>query len=203
MKSVISKEIAVLIDNMSKLPGLGARSARRIVFAMINRKSQLLKPLINSMEVVASKTDFCDECGNIYTGSQCPVCSDDQRDTSVICVVETISDMWAMDRTGNFEGLYHILGGVLSAINGVGPKDLKIPKLVERCSRYDVKEVILALNATVDAQTTIHVICDMLQHTSVKISTLACGIPIGGELDYLDDGTIIMAMKSRNTLDVI
>ena len=192
-----SREIDDLIALLAKLPGFGPRSARRAALQLIKKKETLLLPLASAMTNAADRVTTCTTCGNIDTVDPCAVCTSNKRDRSVICVVEEVGDLWALERSGVMGGLYHILGGTLSALDGVGPDDLHIPGLVERAERDEVKEVILAMNATVDGQTTAHYITDRLESAGVKITRLAHGVPVGGELDYLDDGTLAAALKAR------
>ncbi|QFS82065.1 Recombination protein RecR [Roseivivax sp. THAF40] len=189
-------EIDALIDLMAKLPGLGPRSARRAVLHLIRKRGLLLQPLAESMADVARTARECLNCGNVGTSDICAICADEARATGLLCVVEDVADLWAMERAGVFKGRYHVLGGTLSALDAVGPDDLRIPKLVDRVASEEITEVILALNATVDGQTTAHYIADQLEDR-VEISSLAQGVPIGGELDYLDDGTITAALNAR------
>jgi recombination protein RecR len=189
-----------LIALMARLPGLGPRSARRAVLAMIRRRELLLEPLAQAMGEVAATVRECPRCGNIATGALCAVCADPRRATGEICVVETVADLWAMERGGVFRGRYHVLGGVLSALDGVGPEALRIPELVARVAEERAAEVILALNATVDGQTTAHYIADQISPLRPRVTSLAQGVPIGGELDYLDDGTIGAALRARRAL---
>jgi recombination protein RecR len=186
-----------LIALMARLPGLGPRSARRAVLAMIRRREVLLVPLAQALTEVAATVRECVRCGNIATGELCAICADPDRATGELCVVETVADLWAMERGGAYRGRYHVLGGVLSALDGVGPEALRIPELVARAETEGAKEVILALNATIDGQTTAHYIADQLAPLGMPVTSLAKGVPIGGELDYLDDGTLSAAMKSR------
>ncbi|MCY4152091.1 MAG: recombination mediator RecR [Aestuariivita sp.] len=193
-------DIDALIDLMSKLPGLGPRSARRAVLHMVVRRDRILQPLADLMHRVSVGSYKCSICGNISMSPICKICQDEERTTGSLCVVENISDLWAMERAGVFDGHYHVLGGVLSALDSVGPDQLRVPQLVERVESQDFEEVILALNATVDGQTTAHYIADQLMG-KCRVSLLAHGVPIGGELDYLDDGTISAAMYARKTLE--
>ncbi|MEY4984156.1 MAG: hypothetical protein RIR62_2422 [Pseudomonadota bacterium] len=194
------REIEALIDLMARLPGLGPRSARRAVLMLLKKRAQVMAPLAQAMAQVALNARDCSICGNIGTADICPVCADDRRATGEICVVEDVADLWAMERGGAFRGRYHVLGGTLSALDGVGPDALRIPRLVARVAEEGVTEVILALNATVDGQTTAHYIADALAPTGVQLSSLAQGVPVGGELDYLDDGTIGAALRARRRL---
>ena len=193
-------EIDRLIALMARLPGLGPRSARRAVLAMVRRRQVLLEPLAEALAAVAATVRECEICGNVAAGPVCSVCADPGRATGEICVVETVADLWAMERGGAFRGRYHVLGGVLSAIEGVTPEALRIPDLVARVGREAAREVILALNATIDGQTTAHYIADELGPAGVQVTSLAQGVPIGGELDYLDDGTISAALRARRSL---
>lgn len=193
-------DIEALIDLMARLPGLGPRSGRRAVLALLKKREALMAPLAQAMASVVLKAQDCLVCGNIGTDDICPICNDPRRATGEICVVEDVADLWAMERGGAFRGRYHVLGGTLSALDAIGPDELRIPQLVSRVTEGGVAEVILALNATVDGQTTAHYIADALAATSAQITTLAQGVPIGGELDYLDDGTIGAAFRSRKRL---
>ena len=190
-------EIIRLMDLLSKLPGLGPRSARRAALHLMKKRDQLLAPLAAAMADAAAKVSICSLCGNFDTVNPCSVCAAPGRDRGVICAVEEVGDLWAMERTGIFRGQYHVVGGTLSPLDGIRPEDLNISGLVERASNPDVREVILALNATVDGQTTAHYITDRLAHLPVTVTRLAHGVPVGGELDHLDDGTIAAAMASR------
>ena len=190
-------EIEALIKQIASLPGLGPRSARRIALSLLRKPDTLLTPLIETLSRTADQVKTCSVCGNFDTQDPCAICTDPRRDPAVLCVVEDVADLWALDRTGAFRGRYHVTGGVLSALDGVGPEDLNLAKLTERASDPLVTEVILALPATVDGQTTAHFIADQLASTGVTISGLAHGVPVGGELDYLDDGTLATALKAR------
>ncbi len=194
------RDIEALIEIMSRLPGLGPRSARRAVLHLIKKRETLMAPLADAMGRVADTARTCFNCGNVSTADLCPICTDDGRANGQICVVEDVADLWAMERSGVFKGRYHVLGGTLSALDDIGPEDLHIPKLVDRITTEDVSEVILALNATVDGQTTAHYIADALEGAPTSVTSLAQGVPIGGELDYLDDGTISAALKARKAL---
>ena len=195
-----STGIEALIDLMARLPGLGPRSARRAVLVLLKKRVQLMAPLAQALAEVALSAKDCHVCGNIGTSDVCPICLNPARATGEICVVENVADLWAMERGQVFKGRYHVLGGTLSALDAVGPDELGIPRLVSRVTEEGVREVILALNATVDGQTTAHYIADALAPTGVQITTLAQGVPIGGELDYLDDGTIGAALRARRKL---
>lgn len=194
------KDIETLIEVMARLPGLGPRSARRAVLHLIKKRGALMRPLAESMARVAETARECLNCGNIGTADLCPICADDQRGNGQICVVEDVADLWAMERGGAFAGRYHVLGGTLSALDDVGPEDLRIPKLLDRVTGEQVTEVILALNATVDGQTTAHYIAGELEGRGIAVTSLAQGVPIGGELDYLDDGTISAALRARKAM---
>jgi recombination protein RecR len=189
--------IEALIDLMARLPGLGPRSARRAVLVLLKKRAQLMAPLAQAMAQVALTAKDCQICGNIGTSDICAICADPRRATGEICVVEDVADLWAMERGQAFRGRYHVLGGTLSALDAIGPDELRIPRLIARVADEAAREVILALNATVDGQTTAHYIADALEPSGVQITSLAQGVPIGGELDYLDDGTIGAALKAR------
>ena len=190
-------DIETLIDLMARLPGLGPRSGRRAVLALLKKREALMAPLAQAMATVVLKARDCQMCGNIGTEDNCAICTDPRRATGEICVVEDVADLWAMERGGAFRGRYHVLGGTLSALDAIGPEELRIPQLVARAGEAGMTEVILALNATVDGQTTAHYIADALAALPVQITTLAQGVPVGGELDYLDDGTIGAALRAR------
>lgn len=190
-------DIEALIRQLAKLPGLGPRSARRAVLDLIKKKESVMKPLIQSLERAAESVRICGTCGNFDTQDPCAMCLDPKRDRSVICVVEDVADLWALERSASFRGVYHVTGGLLSPLDGVGPDDLNIVGLVCRASADQVKEVVMALSATVDGQSTAHYLADRLDGANVVLSGLAHGVPVGGELDYLDDGTLSAAMKDR------
>jgi recombination protein RecR len=192
--------IEALIELLARLPGLGPRSARRAVLVLLKKRAQMMAPLAQALAEVALAARDCQVCGNISTADLCPICADPARATGEICVVEDVADLWAMERGQVFKGRYHVLGGTLSALDSVGPDELGIPRLVARVDDEAVREVILALNATVDGQTTAHYIADALAGTAAQVTTLAQGVPIGGELDYLDDGTIGAALRARRRL---
>ena len=185
-----------LIELMARLPGLGPRSARRAALHLVKKRAQLLGPLAEAMADVSVSVRECVNCGNITTSDICSICSSPKRANGELCVVEDVADLWAMERTGAFKGRYHVLGGTLSALDQIGPEQLRIPRLIERVTEENITEVILALNATVDGQTTAHYIADQLEDR-VRLTSLAQGVPVGGELDYLDDGTISAAMNAR------
>ncbi len=193
-------EIEALIRHLSKLPGLGPRSARRIALALLKKRESMLDPLVRTMQAAAEAVRICQTCGNYDSQDPCSICTDTRRDGSLVCVVEGVSDLWALERTAAFKGKYHVTGGLLSPIDGIGPDDLKIDRLMTRVRSGVVKEVVLALSATVDGQTTAHYIADRLKETGITISGLAHGVPVGGELDYLDDGTISAALKARRPM---
>ena len=197
---MINSEIDHLVRLISKLPGLGLRSARRIVLHLLNNKEKEMLVLSDEIKDVAERVKFCVICGNMDTSEECYICKDEKRDVSTICVVENVGDLWAIERSGVFSGKYHVLGGVLSALDNIGPDDLKIGQLVQRAKSEKIKEVILANSATVDGQTTAHYIADQLSSIDIIISRLAQGLPMGGELDFLDDGTITQALRARSKL---
>lgn len=190
-------EIDRLIQYLAKLPGLGPRSARRAALHLIKNRDRLMSPLAAALADARDKVTVCSQCGNVDTIDPCTLCRDPRRDRSVICVVEEVGDLWALERAGAWPGLYHVLGGTLSAMAGVRPEDLTIDKLVARASDGTVKEVVLAVNATVEGQTTAHYITERLKGLNVATSRLAHGVPVGGELDYLDEGTLTQAMRAR------
>ena len=194
-----TKDIDALIDLMAKMPGLGPRSARRAVLHLIRKRALLLTPLADIMQVVADTARECLNCGNVGTTDVCDLCTSNERANGEICVVESVADLWAMERSNVFKGRYHVLGGTLSALDAIGPQELRIPRLLDRVETEEVTEVILALNATIDGQTTAHYIADQLEGR-VTLTSLAQGVPIGGELDYLDDGTISAALKARKAI---
>ena len=194
-----SDEIEALIALLARLPGLGPRSARRAVLHLIRKRGQLMAPLAQTMAHVAETVRECATCGNIATGHICDICENPARATGELCVVEDVADLWAMERGQAFKGRYHVLGGTLSALDAVGPEELGIPKLLARVRDEGVREVILALNATIEGQTTAHYIADALDGAGISITSLAQGVPIGGELDYLDDGTIQAALRARKS----
>ena len=194
---MVSNEIENLINILSKLPGLGPRSARRAVLDLLKKRDALGTPLIKALTVALSNSVICCLCGNVDTINPCQLCEDPKRDVGLICVVEDIADLWALERAKVFKGHYHVLGGVLSALDGIGPDDLNIASLIERIGEGKTREVILATSATVDGQTTAHYITDRLVGTNIEVTELAHGVPVGGELDYLDDGTLGAALKDR------
>ena len=200
MASIAGPEIERLIQLLGKVPGLGPRSARRAALHLIKKREQLLIPLTDAMQMAREKIITCETCGNIDTLSPCTLCRDARRDETILVVVEDVADLWALERASATNGRYHVLGGVLSALDGIGPKDLALDQLVARASTGGVREVILALNATVDGQTTAHYITDLLSPYGITVTKLAHGVPVGGELDYLDEGTLSAAMRQRTAL---
>lgn len=198
-KKVTGPEIERLIQLLARVPGLGPRSARRAALHMIKKKEQLLGPLAAAMSEANDRVGLCSTCGNADTSDPCTICSDPTRDQSVIIVVEDVSDLWALERAAAMNAAYHVLGGTLSPLDGVGPEDLAISKLVDRVSAGGVRELLIAVNATVEGQTTAHYIIDQLAEFDVKITRLAHGVPVGGELDYLDEGTLAAAIRSRTS----
>tara|TARA_Y100001933_G_C18950435_1_gene543490 strand:- start:181 stop:801 length:621 start_codon:yes stop_codon:yes gene_type:complete len=193
-------DLEILINLMSRLPGLGKRSARRAVLHMLERKEVLLEPIAKAFQNVNLKIQKCYSCGNISTMIECQICTNPDRDKKKLCIIADVSDLWAMERAKIFNGKYHVLGGLLSAINGLGPEELYLPKLFKKITNDGITEVILALNATIDGQTTAYYISDQLSKYDLDITTLAHGVPIGGELEYLDEGTLNIAFKSRKKL---
>lgn len=190
------RDIEALIEMMAKLPGLGPRSARRAVLHLLRRRGQVMAPLAEAMRGIAETARDCAICGNVATADICDICANTERANGEVCVVEDVADLWAMERAGAFGGRYHVLGGLLSALEAIGPEELGLPRLARRIDDDGVTEVILALGATVDGQTTAHYVADMLEGR-VTVTTLAQGVPVGGELDYLDDGTLTAALKAR------
>jgi recombination protein RecR len=200
MPAAAGPEIERLIQLLARLPGLGPRSARRAALALIKKREQLMAPLAAALKTAMERIAVCGTCGNIDTSNPCTVCTDQRRDASVIVVVADVADLWALERAQAVNARYHVLGGTLSPLDGVGPGELSIDALVTRAHAPEVKEVVLALNATVDGQTTAHYITDLLAGANVKVTRLAHGVPVGGELDYLDEGTLAAAMRSRTPL---
>ncbi|MCL4164101.1 UNVERIFIED_CONTAM: hypothetical protein GTU68_032691 [Idotea baltica] len=192
-----TNELDHLISLLSKIPGLGPRSARRAALQLIKKKDVLMRPLASALADVAENVHPCVVCGNLDIENPCHICENHKRDRSVICVIEDVSDLWALERSGSFRGLYHVIGGTLSALDGVGPDDLNIAGLIKRAAEPGLNEIIIATNATVDGQTTAHYITEQLKNFNINVSRLAHGVPIGGELDYLDDGTLTTALNSR------
>lgn len=196
-KSVAGPEIERLIQLLAKLPGLGPRSARRAALHLIKKKDQLLVPLSEAMGVAVSEIGICSVCGTVDTSDPCTICSDPKRDETVLVVVEDVADLWALERAGAVKARYHVLGGTLSPLDGIGPEDLNLASLIDRCGSEKFNEVILAISATVEGQTTAHYIMDQLAPLGVNVTKLAHGVPVGGELDYLDEGTLAQALKAR------
>jgi recombination protein RecR len=194
---VAGPEIERLVQLLARLPGLGPRSARRAALHLIRRRDELLGPLAEAMRVAHERISVCSVCGNIDTSDPCTICRDPRRDPSILVVVETVADLWALERAGLLNARYHVLGGVLSPLDGVGPDDLNIASLAARVAEGGVREAILAVNATVDGQTTAHYLADLLAPLGVKVTRLAHGVPVGGELDYLDEGTLAAALERR------
>jgi recombination protein RecR len=195
--AVAGPEIERLIQLLARLPGLGPRSARRAALHLIKKRELLMAPLQSALQTALDKITICKTCGNVDTQNPCTVCTDPRRDPAVIVVVADVADLWALERAHAINARYHVLGGTLSPLDGVGPEDLSINALVTRAHAPEVKEIVLALNATVDGQTTAHYITDMLQDANVTVTRLAHGVPVGGELDYLDEGTLSAAMRQR------
>ncbi len=194
------KDIEKLIKLVAKLPALGTRSSRRIVLQLLKKRESLFLPLIESMQEVAANIKTCEICGNFDTESPCSVCSSESRDAETLCIVQDVADLWAMERTSMFKGKYHVLGGILSALDGIAPEDLNIDKLFFRIEKENIKEIIMALPATIDGQITSNYLLQRLKNYDIKVSTLAQGIPMGAELDYMDEGTIQLALNSRKVL---
>ena len=199
-KKIAGPEIEKLVALLSRLPGLGARSARKAALALIKKRQDLLVPLADAMRVAVEKIVECGTCGNVDTVQPCIICQDRRRDQTLIVVVEEVGDLWALERAGVVNALYHVLGGHLSPLDGIGPGELNIPRLIERVAGGGVKEVLLALNSTVEGQSTAHYLTEQLAPSGVAVSKLAQGVPVGGELDYLDEGTLAAAIKSRRRM---
>lgn len=198
---MISDELKNVIQLFSKLPGLGPRSGKRIALHLLQNRTTTLSALTESLQIVGVKVKDCTTCGNLDSQDPCALCQDPRRDSSVICVVESVADLWALERTASYKGHYHVLGGTLSALDGVGPEDLKLSSLLHRCQKGEMREIILALNATVEGQTTGHYLTERLKEVGIThISSLARGVPMGGELDYLDEGTLSTALLSRRVV---
>jgi len=196
-KRITGPEIERLIQLLAKLPGLGPRSARRAALHLIKHREKLLAPLAAATAEARDKVTVCSHCGNVDTIDPCTLCADPRRDRSIVCVVEEVSDLWALERANAWPGLYHVLGGTLSAIEGIRPEDLSIGQLVDRAEKLQVKEVVIALNATVEGQTTAYYVMERLRDHGIATSRLAHGVPVGGELDYLDEGTLMAAIRAR------
>lgn len=197
MKTPVHPRIDGLIREIARLPGLGPRSARRIVLDLLAHRESRMRPLAERLRQVADEIRECARCGNLDLAEPCTICRDQRRQGHAICVVEQVSDLWALERAGLHHGRYHVLGGVLNALEGIGPQNLRIDPLVERLAEEEVEEVILALSATVDGQTTAHYLAERLHEKGVRVTALAHGIPVGGSLDYLDEGTLAAALKDR------
>lgn len=197
MTSTVGPELQRLIDLLAKMPGLGPRSAKRAALYLLKKREPVMRPLAFALADAADKVKACSVCGNWDSIDPCAVCADHERDKSVLCVVQDVGDLWALERAGAHRGAYHVLGGLLSPLDGVGPDDLNIGRLIERVKAGGVTEVVLALAATVDGQTTAHYLSDHLAGTGVAVTRLSQGVPVGGELDYLDEGTLSAAMKTR------
>ena len=195
-----SQEIETLSQALARLPGLGPRSARRAVLHLVKRRETALQPLLAALQTVADKLSTCSTCGNVDTSDPCAVCRDPRRDDKALCVVEEVADLWALDRSRLFPGRYHVLGGRLSALEGVRPEDLSIEQLVRRVAAGGIDEVVLAMNATLEGQTTAHYLAERLEGFPIRLSQLAHGLPVGGELDYLDEGTLAQALRARRPL---
>lgn len=197
MKRISGPEIERLIQLLARLPGLGPRSARRAALHLIKNREKLLLPLATAIAEARDKVVICSTCGNADTSDPCAICADPRRDRATICVIEEVGDLWALERAGAWPGVYHVLGGTLSAVDGIRPEDLAIAHLIERAAQQGMREVVLAVSATVEGQTTAHYVTERLKDLNVKTSRLAHGVPVGGELDYLDEGTLTAAMRAR------
>ena len=199
-KRVTGPEIEKLIQLLAKVPGLGPRSASRAALHLIKKRDQLMGPLSGAMQDAYDKVKICSTCGNVDTADPCTICTDPTRDQSLVIVVEDVGDLWALERAAALNAAYHVLGGTLSPLDGIGPDDLTIAALVDRVKTGEVKELIIAVNATVEGQATAHYITDQLEGMDIKVTRLAHGVPVGGELDYLDEGTLVAALRSRTSL---
>lgn len=197
MRPMSSPELDALTQALSRLPGLGPRSARRAVLHLIKKRETALKPLVAALQAVTDRLSVCGICGNVDTRDPCGVCADPRRDDKLLCVVEEVSDLWALDRSRLFPGRFHVLGGRLSALEGIRPEDLAIDRLVNRLAAGGIDEVVLAMNATLEGQTTAHYLTDRLERFPIRLTQLAHGLPVGGELDYLDEGTLAQALRAR------
>ncbi|MBV9527167.1 recombination mediator RecR [Sphingomonas sp.] len=195
-----SSEIEALSQALARLPGLGPRSARRAVLHLMKRRETTLQPLLSALQAVADRLSTCSICGNVDTSDPCSICRDPRRDDKALCVVEEVADLWALDRSRLFPGRYHVLGGRLSALEGVRPEDLAIDSLVRRVANGGIDEVVLAMNATLEGQTTAHYLAERLENFPIRLSQLAHGLPVGGELDYLDEGTLAQALRARRPI---
>jgi recombination protein RecR len=199
-RAVAGPEIERLIQLLARLPGLGPRSARRAALHLVKRREELMQPLAAAIADANAKIKICSVCGNVDTRDPCTVCVDPMRDPSILVVVENVADLWALERAGAIASRYHVLGGTLSPLDGIGPDDLNLASLITRVRGSEIKEVVLALNSTVDGQTTVHYITDLLRDANLKVTRLASGVPVGGELDYLDEGTLSAAIRARTLL---
>src|SRR3712207_3682811 len=195
-----SREIEALANALARLPGLGPRSARRAVLYLMKKRENALQPLLAALQQVAERLSTCSTCGNVDTADPCSICADPRRDDSMLCVVEEVSDLWALDRSRLFPGRFHVLGGRLSALEGIRPEDLAIDSLVARVAAGGIDEVVLAMNATLEGQTTAHYLADRLERLPIRLTQLAHGLPVGGELDYLDEGTLAQALRARRAV---
>lgn len=200
MPAIAGPEIERLVALLARLPGLGPRSARRAALQLVKKREGLMAPLADAMKIACERVTTCSTCGNVDTQDPCTVCRDMSRDASLLVVVEDVADLWALERANAVRGRYHVLGGTLSPLDGIGPADLNLDALLGRVADRQVREVVLALNATVDGQTTAHYITDLLAPTGVTVTRLAYGVPVGGELDYLDEGTLSAAIRARTPL---
>src|SRR5215213_3414252 len=200
LTAMASEEIEALAGALARLPGLGPRSARRAVLHLMKKRQTALEPLLTALQRVSERLSVCSTCGNVDTSDPCGICSDPRRDDKMLCVVEEVADLWALDRSRLFPGRYHVLGGRLSALDGVGPEDLTIDRLVNRVSKGGIDEVVLAMNATLEGQTTAHYVAERLEGFPIRLSQLAHGLPVGGELDYLDEGTLAQALRARRPI---
>ena len=196
-----SPEIEALTQALARLPGLGPRSARRAVLHLLKRRETALSPLLRALELVEQRLSSCHVCGNIDTSDPCAICADPRRDQRALCVVEEVADLWALDRSRLFPGRFHVLGGRLSALDGVRPEDLSVDRLVSRISAGGIDEVVLATNATLEGQTTAHYIAERLEGFPIRLTRLAHGLPVGGELDYLDEGTLALGLRARRPIE--
>ena len=197
LRRVASRELETLVQALARLPGLGPRSARRAVLHLVKRREAALEPLLTALQAVADNLVTCATCGNVDTANPCAMCADPRRDARLLCVVEEVADLWALDRSRLFPGRYHVLGGRLSALEGIRPEDLSIDQLVRRVAAGGIDEVVLAMNATLEGQTTAHYLAERLEKFPVRLTQLAHGLPVGGELDYLDEGTLAQALRAR------
>ncbi len=200
MSANIGPELQRLIDLLAKMPGLGPRSATRVALFLLKKRETVMHPLAYALSNAAEKVKSCSVCGNWDSIDPCAICADRERSNAIICVVENVADLWALERAGAHRGVYHVLGGLLSPLDGIGPDDLNVATLISRAREGSVTEVVLALSATVDGQTTAHYVSDHLEALDVKVTRLSHGVPVGGELDYLDEGTLTAAMKSRRSV---